>query len=102
MLRAMAHPSEAKTKLARDPVCGMSVDPETAKEKVEFEGTTYYFCSAGCRSAFEKDPSRYAGQSVQIEQPGHLCAVGQDVDGGKSPWARTTGRPTNRPGTASR
>ena len=61
MIRAMAHPQEAQMKMVLDPVCGMSVDPATATEKVEHDGHTYYFCSAGCRSAFEEEPARYAG-----------------------------------------
>jgi len=62
MLRAHAHRPEEGAKLAKDPVCGMSVDPATTKEKVDYSGSTYYFCSAGCRSTFEKDPARYAAQ----------------------------------------
>ncbi len=42
-----------------DPVCGMKVDPATAKQKTEHAGTTYYFCSAGCREKFVADPARY-------------------------------------------
>lgn len=42
----------------RDPVCGMSVD-ENSKHRVELERETYYFCSAGCRSKFAADPSKY-------------------------------------------
>ena len=30
---------------ARDPVCGMAVDPATAKHTAEHAGTTYFFCS---------------------------------------------------------
>ena len=60
MLRAMALVPERHAKLAKDPVCGMNVDPSTAKEKAVHDGVTYYFCSAGCRSAFERDPARYA------------------------------------------
>lgn len=43
----------------KDPVCGMNVDPATAKHKAEHAGSTYYFCSAGCRSKFEADPAKY-------------------------------------------
>jgi uncharacterized protein len=71
MLRSMAPPPEAKAKVAIDPVCGMTVDPVTAKEKVEYKGTTYYFCSAGCRSAFEKDPTRYTDQAAQAGEAPH-------------------------------
>jgi Cu+-exporting ATPase len=43
----------------RDPVCGMMVDPATAKDRSEHAGHTYYFCSTGCRDRFEADPVRY-------------------------------------------
>jgi YHS domain-containing protein len=43
---------------ATDPVCGMAVDPATAKS-AEHEGTTYRFCSPGCRKTFTKDPATY-------------------------------------------
>jgi Cu+-exporting ATPase len=43
-----------------DPVCGMTVDPATARGgSHEHGGTTYYFCSPGCRTKFAADPERY-------------------------------------------
>ncbi|GMR19026.1 MAG: hypothetical protein BMS9Abin34_150 [Patescibacteria group bacterium] len=36
---------------AKDPVCGMEVDPKTA-ESLEKDGQTYYFCSAKCKEDF--------------------------------------------------
>ena len=36
--------------VARDPVCGMDVDPHTAKHRAAHAGRTYYFCSEGCRT----------------------------------------------------
>ena len=39
--------TDAKT--ATDPVCGMKVDPATSKHRFDDDGTTYHFCSAGCR-----------------------------------------------------
>ena len=42
-----------------DPVCGMVVSVEGAKEVVELDGVTYAFCSAHCRKRFEEDPARY-------------------------------------------
>jgi len=44
---------------AVDPVCGMTVDPATAQHKAEFGGSTYYFCSAGCRAKFVAEPAKY-------------------------------------------
>ncbi len=43
-----------------DPVCGMTVDPATAKGgSAAHEGTTYHFCSAGCHDKFVASPQRY-------------------------------------------
>ena len=44
-----------------DPVCGMTVDPHTAKHRAEVHGHPYYFCSAGCRTKFVADPQKYLG-----------------------------------------
>ena len=43
----------------KDPVCGMSVDPATAKHRAIHAGQDYFFCSAGCRAKFVADPSQY-------------------------------------------
>jgi uncharacterized protein len=67
MLRAMSHPPQEQPKLAKDPVCGMNVDPATAKEKIEHAGTTYYFCSAGCKQSFATNPDKYVG-GVEAER----------------------------------
>jgi P-type Cu+ transporter len=45
--------------LAKDPVCGMSVDPASAKHKAEHAGATYYFCSGSCRDKFAGEPARF-------------------------------------------
>ena len=45
--------------LAIDPVCGMSVDSQTAIHKVDHAGHAYYFCGASCRSKFVSNPARY-------------------------------------------
>ena len=42
---------------AVDPVCGMTVDPAKAKGSFVHDGTTYYFCSPGCREKFAGDPA---------------------------------------------
>jgi Cu+-exporting ATPase len=48
--------------LERDVVCGMSVDPATAKNYAEHRGKTYYFCSSRCREKFLADPEKYLSQ----------------------------------------
>ena len=49
--------------MAIDPVCGMEVDKEKAAGKSEYNDETYYFCSPGCKAAFDKDPEKYIGKS---------------------------------------
>ena len=46
---------------ARDPVCGMEVDPIASKHSAEYQGQAYHFCSAGCRAKFLADPAQYLG-----------------------------------------
>jgi Cu+-exporting ATPase len=43
-----------------DPVCGMQIEPEKAVGKVEYGGTTYWFCSEACKRRFELEPAKYA------------------------------------------
>ena len=47
-----------------DPVCGMTVDPHTAKHRADYRGYPYYFCSAGCKTKFTADPQKYLGTRV--------------------------------------
>ncbi|MBK6893620.1 MAG: cadmium-translocating P-type ATPase [Flavobacteriales bacterium] len=68
-------PSHSDEQLAKDPVCGMDVDPTTAKYSSEHEGTTYYFCSEGCRKKFEAEPAKYLA-AKKVKDP--VC--GMDVD----------------------
>lgn len=44
---------------ARDPVCGMTVELATAHFTSEYDGRTYYFCAAGCKRSFDKEPGKY-------------------------------------------
>jgi Cu+-exporting ATPase len=43
----------------KDPVCGMTVDPATAKYKFEHGGKTYYFCCGHCLQKFSAQPGGY-------------------------------------------
>jgi P-type Cu+ transporter len=51
--------------MERDPICGMSVEPEKAAAKTEHAGKLYYFCSAGCASRFAQAPAKYSAASKQ-------------------------------------
>jgi Cu+-exporting ATPase len=54
---------------AKDPVCGMTVDPATARHSADFAGKTYYFCCAGCREKFLAEPWRYVGEAPAEAAP---------------------------------
>jgi Cu+-exporting ATPase len=43
----------------KDPVCGMNVNPLTAKDRLDHAGKTEYFCCANCREKFKSDPGKY-------------------------------------------
>jgi YHS domain-containing protein len=45
--------------MAKDPVCNMMVDEKTAKFKSDYQGNTYYFCAASCKTTFDKNPAKY-------------------------------------------
>lgn len=38
--------------MAIDPICGMSVNEDSAAGSLEEGGKVYYFCSADCRNQF--------------------------------------------------
>jgi xanthine dehydrogenase accessory factor len=63
--RAKAGPGEEKVprsvmnQEAKDPVCGMIVSISTAKYKSDHNGSPVYFCCAGCKQAFDRQPEKY-------------------------------------------
>ena len=67
---------KAESALATDPVCGMQVDPATAAGQFEYEGHTYYFCSASCLAKFKAEPSKYlAPVGTEAGCPTGVCAI---------------------------
>ena len=49
----------------KDPVCGMDITADTAAGKSEYKGQTYYFCSPGCKKAFDKEPEKFISKDAQ-------------------------------------
>lgn len=47
--------------MAVDPVCGMSIERESAAATVSVDGTTFYFCAEGCRDEFVQQPEKFSG-----------------------------------------
>lgn len=54
---------------AIDPVCGMTVDTQTAAGKSTFEGQVYYFCSTACKVEFDNNPAKFRREDVTAEAP---------------------------------
>ncbi|MDE3110969.1 MAG: YHS domain-containing protein, partial [Acidobacteriota bacterium] len=48
----------------KDLICGMEVNPETARAKAEFDGHSYYFCSSNCEQKFRADPAKYVSNVI--------------------------------------
>ncbi len=67
----------ASEMLARDPVCGMAVDPSRPKgDSTEHDGTKFYFCNPKCKAKFEAAPATYltardpvCGMTVPVGSP---------------------------------
>ncbi len=68
------HSSEdSNTRTSKDPVCGMTVEEANSAGTSEYEGKTYYFCAAGCRESFEKEPEKYVKAEGEHGQKHSCC-----------------------------
>ncbi len=59
------HPKPA-TSVALDPVCGMTVNPDTAAGSFDYKGTTYYFCSTHCVHRFRENPESFLTKAAPL------------------------------------
>jgi Cu+-exporting ATPase len=50
---------------ATDPVCGMKVDPVTARHRFSYKDAEYLFCSGRCHERFAADPESF----LKLKQP---------------------------------
>jgi Cu+-exporting ATPase len=76
------HHHEMAEGSAIDPVCGMTVDPHTAKHRADYRGHSYYFCSAGCRTKFVAAPAKYPGTREPepvIEDAIYTCPMHPEI-----------------------
>nr|WP_225769704.1 heavy metal translocating P-type ATPase [Inquilinus sp. Marseille-Q2685] len=76
-------PTQSRVK---DPVCGMMVDPTATPHRHEIDGTTYHFCSAGCRAEFASDPQRYIHPSAAAPIAGDAAPSAPPVSLEGSVW----------------
>ena len=55
----------------KDPVCGMSIQPEKAAGHSVYGGKTWHFCSLGCKSKFDNAPGKYSNTTVEDSHDTH-------------------------------
>jgi P-type Cu+ transporter len=58
---------EGTAQIAKDPICGMTVDPKKAAATIEYKGQPYYFCSKGCAAKFQQNAHATRSQSAQAK-----------------------------------
>jgi Cu+-exporting ATPase len=62
-----------------DPVCGMTVNTETASFSFDYQGVTYFFCSEHCLEKFRKGPGKYIFQRGYVESESELLSHRKNV-----------------------
>src|SRR5438552_7825851 len=62
-MKSMSRNTTSKP-LAKDPVCGMTVDPRKATDSFYYNGQIYYFCSTSCLEKFRADLERFLNARV--------------------------------------
>src|SRR5215472_13116543 len=69
MPQPMVGPIVVSDAAAKDPVCGMSVNPESAKYRAEYCGKTYFFCHRSCLEKFKAKPEDYLSAAASVDTP---------------------------------
>jgi YHS domain-containing protein len=72
----------------KDPVCGMMIEPSEAAASYDYQGETYYFCSADERETFAADPSRYLDREVPIQSAGAADSARDSKDPNDVPYEK--------------
>lgn len=63
---------------AVDPVCGMRVDPASAKAAATYKGVDYLFCCAGCKTKFDANPEQYLAKAEKSKATDPVCGMSVD------------------------
>src|SRR5258706_11753222 len=77
-----------KEKMERDPVCGMTVEPNKAAAKVEHGGKAYYFCAPGCAKRFQQAPEKYLQHAKAQAGPSGVATLHSTLQSSASPPAK--------------
>jgi len=65
----------AESALVKDPVCGMTVDPATARWTHRHDGRDFYFCGQGCMKRFVTEPAKYLAATAITPAPAAPAGV---------------------------
>jgi len=57
--------------MVKDLVCDMMIDPKKAAGTSVYQGQTYYFCSTGCKTEFDKSPQKFVSKAAPAQSSGH-------------------------------
>ena len=57
--------------MVKDLVCDMMIDPKKAAGTTVYQGQTYYFCSTGCKTEFDKSPQKFVSKAAPAQSSGH-------------------------------
>src|SRR6266496_2360103 len=80
----------------KDPVCGMSVNPASARGgNFKYKGTVYYFCNPKCNERFKAEPEKYLDPKYKPGMPAMtspMLSIGgiKAAPGSKAPVAPKT------------
>jgi len=87
-------PRQTADEVATDPVCGMTVKKSEAKATFDYKGATYYFCAAGCKEAFAKDPEKYLQKKEEaaLDKAGTCPCCGKQMPMQTGPHGRMMGK----------
>ena len=64
--KQMNHTAHEGKEGALDPVCGMTVNPDSAAGSFEYQGKTYYFCSKHCVHRFQQNPESFLNKPAAV------------------------------------
>lgn len=76
--------NQTEPSTSKDPVCGMDVAEPTSKRTVDYEGTTYHFCSDSCVKKFKADPQKYLHPEDHPQEAGppadrYICPMHPEI-----------------------
>jgi Cu+-exporting ATPase len=74
---------EHESHTVKDPVCGMSVDPDETRHRATHQDETWYFCCSRCKERFEAEPDEYLGEPREPEEASpdaiYICPMHPEV-----------------------